>query len=213
MFEKKRRENPEKQKTKTQPNSQPRRPSPLHFSSFPGQPNRPAQTSAAAQLFLSGSWIILIKYYVTGFMVIHQLVVNSFNKILPTLKANAVESANVRASQFVLYLLSKSCVLTLASTTLFPLVLLGTLYCCSVPADTREFTQSYQKHEDFQAFISQSTSLWRPASESYCSCIMLPHTLYQTFVIIVINNIHTRFIISYYVICAVIYCSFCCIYV
>ena len=33
------------------------------------------------------------------------------------------------------------------------------------------------------------------------------------FVIHVINNIHTRFIISFYVICAVIYCSFCCIYV
>ena len=33
------------------------------------------------------------------------------------------------------------------------------------------------------------------------------------FVIYVINNIHTRFIISLYVICAVIYCSFCCIYV
>ena len=54
MFEKKRRENPEKYKTKTQPNSQPRQPSPLHFSSFPGQPNRPAQTSVAAQLFLPG---------------------------------------------------------------------------------------------------------------------------------------------------------------
>ena len=33
------------------------------------------------------------------------------------------------------------------------------------------------------------------------------------FVINVINNIRTRFIISVYVICAVIYCSFCCIYV
>ena len=33
------------------------------------------------------------------------------------------------------------------------------------------------------------------------------------FVIHVINNIRTRFIISLYVICAVIYCSFCCIYV
>ena len=33
------------------------------------------------------------------------------------------------------------------------------------------------------------------------------------FVINVINNICTRFIISFYVICAVIYCSFCCIYV
>ena len=44
------------------------------------------------------SEIILINYYVTGFMVIHQLVVNSFNKILPRLKANVVDSANLRAS-------------------------------------------------------------------------------------------------------------------
>ena len=54
-------------------------------------------------------------------MVIHQLVVISFNKILPRLKANAVESANLRASKFVLYLLSTSCVLTLVYSTLFPL--------------------------------------------------------------------------------------------
>ena len=33
------------------------------------------------------------------------------------------------------------------------------------------------------------------------------------FIIYVINNIRTRFIISIYMICAVIYCSFCCIYV
>ena len=33
------------------------------------------------------------------------------------------------------------------------------------------------------------------------------------FVIIVINNIRIRFIIPFYVICAMIYCSFCCIYV
>src|SRR6185312_3018667 len=33
------------------------------------------------------------------------------------------------------------------------------------------------------------------------------------FVINVINNFRTHFIISFYVICAVIYCSFCCIYV
>ena len=39
--------------------------------------------------------LILINYYVIGFMVIHQLIVNSFDKILPRLKANAVESANL----------------------------------------------------------------------------------------------------------------------
>ena len=51
------------------------------------------------------------------------------------------------------------------------------------------------------------------ASESfYRICTSLP--LYRTFFVInVINNIRTRFIISFYVICAVIYCSFCCIYV
>ena len=41
------------------------------------------------------SCLILINFYVTGFMVIHPLVVNSFYKILPRLKANAVESANL----------------------------------------------------------------------------------------------------------------------
>ena len=91
----------------------------------------------------------MINYYVTGFMVFHPLVVNSFNKILPRLKANAVKSANLRAPLFVLYLLSTSCVLTLAYPTLFPLVLFGILYCCIVPADVTEFTQSYQEYEDF----------------------------------------------------------------
>ena len=80
-------------------------------------------------------------------MVIHKLVVNSFNKILPRLKANAVESANFRASWFVLYLLSTSCVLTLASSLLFFSSWLR--YCCSVPADAREFAQRYQDYEDF----------------------------------------------------------------
>ena len=42
--------------------------------------------------------LILINYYVTGLMVIHQLVVISFNKFCQDLKANAVESANFRAS-------------------------------------------------------------------------------------------------------------------
>ena len=51
------------------------------------------------------------------------------------------------------------------------------------------------------------------SDECYRLSITLPHTLYQTFVIMVINNIRTRFIISFYMICAVIYYSFCCIYV
>ena len=44
------------------------------------------------------SYLILINYYVIGFMVNHQLIVISFNKILPRLKANAVELANLRAT-------------------------------------------------------------------------------------------------------------------
>ena len=192
-------------------------------------------------------------------MVIHPLVVISFNKTLPRLKANVVESASLRASQFVLYLLSTSCVLTLASSTLFPLVLFGILYCCSVPANAREFTRSYQEYEDFQAFVSQSTSLWRPAqlffllfsqgtpyccsvpgdaeeftqsyqeyedfqafvsqstslwcpaSERLRTCILRFRCI-RHFVINIINNFRTRFIMSFYVICAVIYCSFYCIY-
>ena len=39
------------------------------------------------------------------------------------------------------------------------------------------------------------------------------YSVSDIFVINVINNIRIRFIISFYVICAVIYCSFCCIYV
>ena len=43
-------------------------------------------------LVLSSLYLILINFYVTGFMVLHPLVVISLNKILPSLKANAVES-------------------------------------------------------------------------------------------------------------------------
>jgi hypothetical protein len=45
--------------------------------------------------FSVDSWLILINYYVTWVMVIPPLVVNSFDKILPRLKANAVESAKL----------------------------------------------------------------------------------------------------------------------
>ena len=38
-------------------------------------------------LVLSSIMFNLINYYVIGLMVIHQLVVNSFNKILPRLKS------------------------------------------------------------------------------------------------------------------------------
>ena len=50
------------------------------------------------------------------------------------------------------------------------------------------------------------------ASESFI-VFVLRFRYVRHFVIIVINNIRTRFIISFCVICAVIYCSFYCIYV
>ena len=69
---------------------------------------------------------------------------------------------------------------------------------------------------------STRTSRWSSPSRRPCgaqlqrefrTCSTLPHICIRHFVINVINNIRTRFIISFYVICAVIYCSFCCIYV
>src|SRR6185312_5526925 len=114
-----------------------------------------------------------------GFMVIHQLVVNSFNKILPRLKANAVESANLRASSFVLYLLSTSCVLTLAYSTLFPL------------GDTLLLLSSC-RHEGVHPELPRVRGLLGvrlpfdvPVAPCFRELLVyvftLPHTLYQTF--------------------------------
>ena len=62
-------------------------------------------------------------------------------------------------------------------------------------------------------FVSQSTSLWRPAQlRRVLSYLYFASAVSDIFVINVINNIRTRFIISFYVIWAMIYYSFCCIY-
>ena len=70
---------------------------------------------------------------------------------------------------------------------------------------------------------TRSTRTSRRSSPSRCPCgARLPWVLcicilrfrcIRHVVINVINNIRTHFIISFYVICAMIYCSFCCIYV
>ena len=70
---------------------------------------------------------------------------------------------------------------------------------------------------------TRSTRTSRRSSPSRCPCgAQLPSFVLvlrfrilcmRHFVINVINNIRTRFIISFYVICAVIYCSLYCIYV
>src|SRR6185369_17177708 len=72
---------------------------------------------------------------------------------------------------------------------------------------------------------TRTTRTSRPSSPSRrpCGALLsfgefLPYLYFASavsdiFVINVTNNIRTRFIISFYVICAMIYCLFCCIYV
>ena len=78
-------------------------------------------------------------------MVIHQLVVNSFNKILPRLKANAVSQPTKSLIVCVILVEYKLCTHSCRFSTFSSC----TLYCCSVPADAREFAQRYQDYEDF----------------------------------------------------------------
>ena len=111
----------------------------------------------------------------------------------------------------MLYLLSTSCVLTLASSLLFPLGYTtaaqflptrGSSSCAT--RTTRTSRRSSPSRRPCGALLQLRRAL-------FVFCTSLP--LYQTFVFYVINNIRIRFIMSFYVICDVIYCSFCCIYV
>ena len=106
----------------------------------------------------------------------------------------------------MLYLLSTSCVLTLASSLLFLLDTLLLLSSC--------------RHEGVRSSLPGLRGLLGvrlpvdvlvapcSASESFI-VFVLRFRCIRHFVINVINNIRIRFIISFYV----IYCSFCCIYV
>ena len=111
----------------------------------------------------------------------------------------------------MLYLLSTSCVLTLASSLLFPL--------------------GYATAAQFLPTRGSSSSATRTTRTSRCSSpsrrpcgallsfgefysyFVLRFRCIRHFVINLINNIRIRFIMSFCVICAMIYCSFCCIYV
>ena len=110
----------------------------------------------------------------------------------------------------MLYLLSTSCVLTLASSLLFP--------------------HRYATAAQFLPTRGSSSSATRTTRTSRCSSpsrrpcgallsfgeflsyLYFASAVSDTFVINIINNIRIRFTISFYVICAMIYCSFCCIY-
>ena len=110
----------------------------------------------------------------------------------------------------MLYLLSTSCVLTLAYSTLFPL------------GDTLLLLSSYQRegvHPELPGVLGLLGVRLpvdipvAPCFREFLRICILRFRYIRHFVINVINNICTRFIISFYVICAVIYCSFCSIYV
>ena len=117
----------------------------------------------------------------------------------------------------MLYLLSTSCVLTLAFSTLFPLVLFG---------DTLLLLSSCRRegvHPELPRVrgllgvrlpVDVPVAPCSASNESFSYMFLRFRILYiRHFVINVINNIRAHFIICFYVICTVIYCSFYCIYV
>ena len=103
-------------------------------------------------------------------------------------------------------------VYSLLPTLLF--FLLGTLYCCSFSC-RREGV--HPELPGVRGLLGVHLPVDVPVVPSFreASYMFLRfRTLcIRHFVINVINNIRTLFIMSFYVICAVIYCSFCCIYV
>ena len=106
-------------------------------------------------------------------------------------------------------------VYSLLPTLLFFLLFsLGIPYCCSVPGDAEEFTGATR---------STRTSRRSSPSRRPCGALLSFGEFYRIlyfasavsdiFVIKVINNICISFYYVLFMICAVIYCSFCCIYV
>ena len=110
----------------------------------------------------------------------------------------------------MLYLLSTSCVLTLASSLLFPGYSTAAQFLptrgssLSATRTTRTSRCSSPSRHPCGALLS---------SGEFYSYLYFASAVSDIFVIIVINNIRIRFIMSFYVICAMIYCSFGCIYV
>ena len=111
----------------------------------------------------------------------------------------------------MLYLLSTSCVLTLVSSLLFPLGYATAAQFLptrgsspSATRTTRTSRRSSPSRRPCGALLSFGEFLF---------VFVLRFCCIRHFVVNVINNIRIRFIISLFVICAVIYCSFCCIYV
>ena len=103
------------------------------------------------------------------------------------------------------------CVLTLASSLLFPLgyataaqFLLTRGSSLSATRTTRTSRCSSPSRRPCGALLSFG---------EFYSYLYFASAVSDIFVINVVNNIRIRFIMSFYVICAMIYCLFCCIYV
>ena len=95
----------------------------------------------------------------------------------------------------MLYLLSTSCVLTLASSLLFPLGYATAAQFLPTRASSLSATRTTRTS---RCFVSQSTSLWRPAQLRRALFVfVLRFRCIRHFVINVINNIRIRFIMSY----------------
>ena len=94
----------------------------------------------------------------------------------------------------MLYLLSTSCVLTLAYSTLFPLGDTLLLLSSCRREGVHPELPGVRGLLGYRLLVDVPVA---PCFREFRTCFTLPHTLYQTFVINVINNIRTRFIISF----------------
>ena len=111
----------------------------------------------------------------------------------------------------MLYLLSTSCVLTLAYSTLFPF------------GDTLLLLSSCRRegvHPELpgvRGLLSVRLLVDVPVVPSFREASFMfyasAYSVSDIFFINIINNFRTRFIMSFYMICVVIYCLFYCIYV
>jgi hypothetical protein len=136
-------------------------------------------------------------------MVIHPLVAISLNKILPRLKANAVESANLEPHGLCYTCWVRVCTHSCVSTLLFSWISSIAAQCpatwrTTLAASTTSRRLSPSRHpygaQLFMYFILHFRNSW---TDSWFGC----------------NKItHLRFILMFYVICVMISWWFCCIY-
>ena len=112
----------------------------------------------------------------------------------------------------MLYLLSTSCVLTLASSLLFPLGYATAAQFLPTRGSSSSATRTTRTSRCSSPSRRPCGALLQPRRALFVF-IVLRFRCIRHFVIIVINNIRISIYYILFVICAMIYCSFCCIYV